>query len=332
MYTNKYGQLRLQLKSMGRLGAGTFGTVLLMQDRRDDRAYAMKVLDKRRIKRMRQEKRLQTEIRLLESFNSPFISKLFAHTEDAAAFYLLLELVQGGELQRLIHPRDGESRRRQADDVCKGMLAGIPQEPAKFYTAALSLPLRYIHARNVAYRDLKPENCIIDSEGYPVLIDFGLCKPLAECGGSTYTLCGTPEYLAPEVILGIGHDQSVDFWALGVLLYEMVVGATPFLQKGVERRKQDHMIIFENIVENRINFPDDMERGCKNLIRRLLESKPIMRIGCGKGDLGTKQFEDHEWFRGNVNFKDLSQRRLQPPWKPQLSSSVDRTWFTETDS
>lgn len=300
----------------------------MMQDRRNGHTFAMKVLDKRRVRKMRQEKRLETETMLLESFSSPFISRLFAHTEDSAAHYLLLELVQGGELQRLIHPRDQAARKQQHDDVCLGKLAGIPHQPAKFYAAAISIPLNYIHQRHVAFRDLKPENVMLDSEGYPKLIDFGLAKPLDECGGTSYTLCGTPEYLAPEVILGIGHDQSVDWWALGILLYEMVAGASPFLQKGVSRKNQDHMAIFEDIVENRIKIPDGMEPGCRDLIRRLLETKPILRIGNGKGELGENQFKNHYWFKGNVNWRELAARRLQPPWKPPIGSSTDRTWFS----
>jgi len=146
------------LKNLGKIGAGTFGTVLMMQDTRDQETYAMKVLDRKRVKKMRQERRLETEKALLRTMHSPFICRMFAETEDESAFYLLLELVQGGELQRLIHPQDPAKRAKQQADVERGLLAGIPHQPAKFYAAAISLPLVYIHRRVVAFRDLKPEN------------------------------------------------------------------------------------------------------------------------------------------------------------------------------
>ncbi len=185
----------------------------------------------------------------------------------------------------------------------------------------------YIHRRAVAFRDLKPENVMIDRLGYPKLIDFGLAKPLEACGGKTYTLCGTPEYLAPEVILGTGHDQAVDWWALGVLLYEMIVGASPFLEKGVDRRKQDHIVIFENIVDNRVEYPKDMEPGCKDLIKRLLHRKPVVRMGSGRRS--HKEFEEHYWFNGSVDWFMLSRRELQPPWYPPITSSTDLVCFNE---
>jgi serine/threonine protein kinase/CRP-like cAMP-binding protein len=314
-----------QLKNLGRIGAGTFGTVLMMQDTRDKTTYAMKVLDRKRVKKMRQERRLETEKQLLRTTKSPFICKYYGDTEDDSAFYILMELVQGGELQRLIHSPEPEKRAQQQAEVESGKLSGIPHQPAKFYTAAISLPLVYLHRRAIAFRDLKPENVMIDRFGYPKLIDFGLAKPLEATGGKTYTLCGTPEYLAPEVILGTGHAQAVDWWALGVLLFEMVVGSSPFLEKGVDRRKQDHMVIFENIVENRVNYPVDMESGCKDLVRRLLTGKPAIRMGSGRR--ANKEFEEHPWFLGVVDWHLLNIRQIRPPWFPPIQNPTDQICF-----
>jgi len=313
------------LKNLGKIGAGTFGTVLMMQDTRDNSVFAMKVLDRKRVKKMRQERRLETEKQLLRVMRSPFICRLMADTEDESAFYLLMEMVQGGELQRLIHPSDVVKRAKQQADVERGKLAGIPHQSAKFYAAAISLPLVYVHRRMVAFRDLKPENVMIDRFGYPKLIDFGLAKPLEQTGGKTYTLCGTPEYLAPEVILGTGHNQAVDWWALGVLLFEMVVGSSPFLEKGVDRRKQDHMVIFENIVDNRVSYPRDMEAGCRDLVKRLLAGKPVTRLGSGRR--AHKEYEEHLWFAGAVDWGLLARRQLQPPWYPPLKNTTDQACF-----
>jgi len=166
---------------------------------------------------------------------------------------------------------------------------------------------------------------MIDKYGYPKLIDFGLAKPLEATGGKTYTLCGTPEYLAPEVILGTGHHQAVDWWALGVLLFEMVVGSSPFLEKGVDRRKQDHMQIFENIVDNRVDYPRDMEPECKDLVKRLLTSKPAIRMGSGRR--AHKEFEEHKWFQGVVDWVQLSRKQLQPPWYPPIEDATDKACF-----
>jgi tRNA A-37 threonylcarbamoyl transferase component Bud32 len=231
------------LRNLGKLGAGTFGTVYMMTDKNNVH-YAMKVLDKRRVKEMKQDRRVRTEKQLLLSMSSPFICKCFGVNQDSDGFYFLLELVTGGELKRLIHPADRDKRNQQHKDAIAGMVVGIPIQPAKFYIAAISIPLKYLHRRMIAFRDLKPENVMIDKYGYPKLIDFGLAKPLDE-SGKTYTLCGTPEFLAPEVIMGHGHNQAVDWWALGVLLFEMIVGISPFIDRSVARNKQDQMTVFE---------------------------------------------------------------------------------------
>ena len=169
------------------------------------------------------------------------------------------------------------------------------------------------------------ENVMIDRYGYPKLIDFGLAKPLEPTGGKTYTLCGTPEYLAPEVILGTGHNQAVDWWALGVLLFEMVAGSSPFLEKGVDRKRQDHMQIFENIVDNRVDYPAEMEPECKDLTKRLLCGKPAIRMGSGRRQ--HKEFEEHQWFKGVVDWGLLAKRQLQPPWYPPIQGATDQACF-----
>lgn len=140
----------------------------------------------------------------------PFILKLYQTFKDQSKLYMLLEFVQGGELFSVLHTPQND---------------GVPDAQAKFYAAGVLLGLAYLHGKDIAYRDLKPENCLIDKHGYPKVVDFGFAKVIQ---GKTFTLCGTPEYLAPELVLGRGHNRAVDYWAYGILLYEMEAGYSPF--------------------------------------------------------------------------------------------------------
>jgi len=236
------------LTDLGPIGRGTFGLVHMVQDsnHKNKKTFALKIVSHEIIERKNHLNRLMSEIDILNSLKSPFISKLYGSREDSFGYYLLLELVQGGELKRLIHPKDKTMKADQIQMIKNGELAGIPHLPSKFYISGISLALTYLHKKVIIYRDLKPTNIMIDEYGYPKLIDLGLSIQLKQSdGGKAFTLCGRTEYLAPEMIVGSGYNKGVDWWALGILLYEMIVGTTPFVLLESDNQPQNQMKIFE---------------------------------------------------------------------------------------
>mmetsp|Transcript_39656 Transcript_39656/g.51136 ORF Transcript_39656/g.51136 Transcript_39656/m.51136 type:complete len:1011 (-) Transcript_39656:146-3178(-) len=303
------------LRNLGDVGHGTFGTVYVLEDVVDGDKYALKLIDIAGKKNMKKhEFRIKSEIEVLSQLSSPYISKFYSHAVRNTCYFLLMEFVSSGDMKDLIYPIDPKKRFIQRKKILDGEMAGMPHQAAKFYIAAIALPLVYLHRRGIAYRDLKPENIVIDRVGYPKLIDFGLSKRIDETAGKTFTLCGTAEYMAPETILGDGHNQAVDWWALGVLLYEMIVGITPYIKRGVPREQQDQMDIFERIITTRLDYPEKMELSCRSLIHSLLQPKAVFRMGCGRR--GNKEFEDHKWFREEMDWVAMNLRQMRPPWTP----------------
>lgn len=161
----------------------------------------------------------------------------------------------------------------------------------------------YMHSLNIIYRDLKPENILIDGEGYLKLTDFGFAK---YCESRTYTLCGTPEYLAPEVLLNKGHGKPVDWWTLGILTYEMLAGIDPF-------NDDDPMAIYQKILKGKIKFPKDFEKDAKSLVKHLLVADVTKRYGCLKN--GANDVKNHRWFKA-IDWYKISQRKVPAPFLP----------------
>jgi cAMP-dependent protein kinase regulator len=199
------------------LGVGTFGKVWLVSHKRTGTPYALKQLSKREIIGHHQVEGVIREKNIMASIEHPFVVNLVATFQDERFLFMLIELVQGGELFSVIHTETRD---------------GIPNGNSRFYAACILESLSHLHYRGICYRDLKPENILIDSKGYCVLVDLGFAKVVTD---KTYTLCGTPEYLAPEIILSKGHDKGVDYWAFGVLIYEMLVGRSPFYSYGTDQ-------------------------------------------------------------------------------------------------
>jgi CRP-like cAMP-binding protein len=210
------------LQTLSVLGAGTFGRVSLVQHKTTKEVYALKALIKAEIVMHKQQANVVQEKNVMIQSNHPFILRLYTTFKDATKLYMLLEFVQGGELFSVIHTARSD---------------GVSPTSAKFYGAGVLLGLAYLHSKDIAYRDMKPENCLVDKDGYPKVVDFGFAKVIKN--SKTYTLCGTPEYLAPEIVLGRGHDKSVDYWAFGILLYEMIAGYSPFSDPQVNQHRHD---------------------------------------------------------------------------------------------
>jgi len=285
------------------LGVGTFGKVWLVSHRRTGTPYALKQLSKREIIGHHQVEGVIREKNIMASLDHPFVVNLVATFQDERNLYMLIELVQGGELFSVIHTETRD---------------GIPNGNARFYAACILESLSHLHQRSICYRDLKPENILIDQRGYCVLVDLGFAKIVVD---KTYTLCGTPEYLAPEIILSKGHDKGVDYWAYGVLIYEMLVGRSPFYSYGT-----DQVSLFKRIVQVKYTFPHGggIHELAQDLIQRLIVRRQANRLGClSRGDMDVR---DHMWF--NIIYVDkLLRKQIPPPWVPRIKDPLDATHF-----
>lgn len=243
--------------------------------------FALKVLKKTDIIRLRQVEHVNAERSILYRISHPFIVDLYATFQDSLNVYMLMSHIPGGEL--FTHLRRAQ---RFTPDV------------TRFYLATIVLALRYLHSHNVIYRDLKPENLLLDSRGYLKLTDFGFAKVVED---RTWTLCGTPEYLAPEIIQSDGHGKAADWWACGILCYEMLVGYPPFFDESPYG-------IYEKILKGQIHWPRTMDRLSKDLIRAFLNPDRTQRLGNMIG--GPQDVLDHPWFRG-VDWGALERHEIQ---------------------
>ena len=297
------------LNQMRTLGTGTFGRVKLVEHTKTGHTYALKILTKAKIIKYDQKTNVMNEKNILKEMNHPFLPKLVATYKDEGCLYMLLELVQGGELFSLLR-----KLRKKLD--------------AKFYAACMLEALAYMHQKKIIYRDLKPENVLIDKEGYVKLVDFGFAKKVKN---RTYTLCGTPEYMAPEVILRKGYDKAVDYWSLGIVLYEMNFGWTPF----ADFYNNDHMVICKNILRAKLRFPKNRNQFGKKratelreILKEMLTRNATQRLGNMKG--GAQDVRDHIWWE-NYDFAALVKKQMNAPWKPVIADAKDPSNFDKYD-
>ena len=284
------------------LGCGAFGRVKLCKDPKTDSYYALKCQSKAAIVESGLEEHVLNEMRVMKKVDHPLIAKLYIALQDDRYIYFVLELLQGGEL--FTHLRS------------KGKL---PEQSTRFYAASVVYAFATLHAKKIAYRDLKPENLVMNESGYVKLVDFGLAKQLIS--GKTWTLCGTPDYLAPEIILNEGHDLAVDYWALGVLIFEMVVGAPPFYA-------DDPMEVYEKILGGNPAMPTFFTRNLSDLIKKLLRSQQGKRLGNTRG--GTAAVIKHKWF-SSFDWAGLESAEMKPPYKPTIQSKDDVSNFDAFD-
>lgn len=276
------------------LGTGTFGRVHLSRyAASDDRFFAIKVMKKSEIIRLSQLEHVYCEKQLLSHLKHPFIVALYATFQTKESLFMVMEYVIGGELFSYL---------RRATRFC--------QYTTVFYAAEIVLALEYLHAYDIVYRDLKPENLLLDAQGHIKLTDFGFAKVLYK--QKTWTLCGTPEYLAPEIILGKGHDKMVDWWALGILVFEMLAGYPPFFD-------QDNYSIYEKILKGVYLFPPYVDELGRDFVRRLLVVDPNLRLGSKRGAV---EVMEHSFF-SRIAWRDLYEKKIEPPFIPQVAHSGD---------
>lgn len=280
------------------LGTGTFGRVrLVVYNYKRTMYFALKILKKAEIIRLKQVEHIKAEKRILSSITHPFIVNLYVSFQDEKRVYMLMEYVIGGELF-------SQLRR----------VGRFSNETARFYAAEIILALEYLHSKDIVYRDLKPENLLIDKEGHIKITDFGFAKKVED---RTWTLCGTPEYLAPEIIQSKGHGKAVDWWALGILIYEMLAGYPPFYD-------ENPFGIYQKILAGKVEFPRHFDVNAKDLIKKLLTADRTKRFGCLKN--GAADIKTHKWFKG-LDWDRIFARKVKPPYVPAYSAPNDTSNF-----
>lgn len=278
------------LEKRNMLGEGAFGRVNLVKDKRNKELYALKAQGKAFVVENGQQKHLLTEYQLMKELDHVFIVKCHAALQDKKYVYFVMTLLPGGELMDLLDAQ-GE----------------FPEAWTKFYGATVLSAFCTMHEKKIAYRDLKPENLVLNEQGYCYVIDFGLATKIDN--GKTWTFCGTPDYLAPEIIRGKGHDWGVDYWGLGVLLYELTHGYPPFYAT-------DPTGTARKILKGTFSFPPKFSTGLTDIISRLLcdQSKRLGRIQ-GGGEAVMK----HQWFTG-FDWDSLLNKTMPVPYTPKLGS------------
>ena len=282
------------LQTMNVLGEGAFGKVKLAKAKDSGKCYALKAQGKRFIIDNGQKTYCLNELRLMKKLSHPNILIMHCAMQDSRYIYFLLDLLPGGELMNILESKGSFS-----------------EEWTRFYSASVLLAYNEFHENNVAYRDLKPENLVLDARGYCVVVDLGLAKELAD--GPTYTFCGTPDYIAPELIRGTGYNWAVDYWALGVLLYELGSGGAPF-------QSYDPTGTAKKILKGRVNFPSKFSAQMQQIIKGLLTKDPTRRLGCMND--GTEGVMKHRFYHG-FDWQGLLDRKIEPPYKPKLPSKIE---------
>ncbi|XP_020663994.1 cGMP-dependent protein kinase 1 [Pogona vitticeps] len=273
------------------LGTGGFGTVELVRSAEEgappgeERLFALKRLRKDHVVQKRQQEHVLMEKAVLLRSRCPFIVRVFATFRDSRHVYLLLEFCQGGELWAKLRE-----------------VRCFSEPVAVFCSACVVEALDYLHAQGIVYRDLKPENLMLDAQGYIKLVDFGFAKALKR-GEKTYSFCGTPEYLAPEILRHEGHDFAVDFWTLGVLIFEMLVGRPPF--HSAEPQK-----IYSKIMDGVFSFPVFVSEAACSIVAKLCRRRPGQRLGNTSG--GIRAIRKHRWF-SSLSWKKLALRQMEAP-------------------
>ncbi|KAF7730956.1 serine/threonine protein kinase psk1 [Apophysomyces ossiformis] len=274
------------------LGRGAFGKVFLVKHQSSGSLYAMKVLKKASlIVQGKSAEHVKTERQILEEVRHPFIVKLYYAFQTPAELHMILEYAVGGELFRHL---DHE---------------GMFSEPmASFYAAQLVLALEHLHSLGIVYRDLKPENCLLDAQGNVMLTDFGLSKVAVD--GKTNTICGTAEYMAPEILMGLDYDHTVDWWSLGILIYDMLTGSPPF--SSGNRKKT-----IDSILTKKIPMPYYLTADVKDLLSKLLRKNPNARLGAKPKRVDP--IRKHRFFR-KIDWDALARRELRPPIVPVVTN------------
>lgn len=286
------------------LGKGNFGKVMLAETKATKQLYAIKVLKKEFIIENDEVESTRSEKRVFLIANKerhPFLLSLHACFQTETRVYFVMEYISGGDL--MLHIQRGQFGTKRA----------------QFYAAEVCLALKYFHENGVIYRDLKLDNIMLTLDGHIKVADYGLCKEDMWYGSTTSTFCGTPEFMAPEILLDKKYGRAVDWWAFGVLIYQMLLQQSPF-------RGEDEDEIYDAILADEPLYPIHMPRDSVSILQKLLTREPEQRLGSGPTD--AQEIMSQPFFR-NINWDDVYHKRIQPPFQPQITSATDTSNFDQ---
>jgi serine/threonine protein kinase len=288
------------------LGIGGYGKVYLVEHWASGEMYAMKVLSKALIQQLKQVAHTINERSILSKNTSPFLVRLHYSFQTPARLFMVMDYAAGGEL--FMHIQENSF---------------LTELRTQFYAAEILLALDWLHRKGIIYRDLKPENVLLDKEGHIKLSDFGLSKIGVNANQQAFSICGTPEYMAPEVLEGEGHDKAADYWSLGVLVYVMLSGASPFLHPN----REDRLDVLSNLKRTKVQMNPWFSAEAVDLITRLLTvnvsgSQPVSRLT----DFALAK--EHAFF-SSIDWRQLERRQVQPPFVPAVRDGVSKYFDPE---
>ncbi|CAD8114639.1 unnamed protein product [Paramecium sonneborni] len=283
---------------LNQLGKGAFGKVFKVKKKDNGKIYALKAMNKKQIFDSNLEQNAVIEKEVLNNSKHPFIVNLKYSFQSQTKLYFVLEYIDGGEFYQIL-------QRTQ----------GLPEPVVQFVAAEVILALEYLNTKlNIIYRDLKPENLLLTKSGHVKLTDFGLATKIKDNNQKSYTLVGTTEYLAPEIIRKEGHSFEVDLWTLGILIYEMITGKTPFAHPERNQMKIQYLIL-----KNNPTYPPTMSRDARDLINSLLQTNPSLRLGAN----GYDYIKNHSYF-SKINWQDLYEQKVKSPLKTFAEDNSNR--------
>ena len=280
------------------VGILPLGRLKTAKSKRTNELIILKILNKSQIINSKQIEHISNELKILPNLEHPSIISFLSANHDEKYIYLAFEFVQGGDLFTLLRIENT-----------------LSLEKAQFYSGQIVFVLEYLHSKNIIFRNLKPENILINKNGYIKIKDFELSKEIED---RTYTMCGTPGYLAPEIILNKGYGLSVDWWAFGILLYEMICGVDPFVD-------DDTMKIYENILQRKIQFSSDFDEASRSLIKHLLEPDLSKRYGNLKD--GVNDIKNHVFFK-SMNWDKLLRQEIEAPFIPKIKGDNELKYYS----
>ena len=275
------------------IGKGSYAKVLLVRKNDTGNLYAMKILKKKMVEQKKQEAHVENERNILVGVNQrPFLIDLYYAFQTKDKLHFVLEYCPGGELFHLLSKK-----------------SRLSEDHTRFYAAQMLVALEHLHNQDIVYRDLKPENVLLDAQGYIKITDFGLSRRQIKMNEAK-SICGTPEYLAPEIIQKKGYGKAVDWWTLGSIIFEMLTGVPPFYDS-------DRHSLFYKILNEPPKYPKDILPVTCDLLKGLLQKNPDYRLGIHSAS----QIKEHPWFNG-INWEDLKKKLYQPPFTPKVGDNM----------